>query len=124
MPTGKPWTPDGHLSVLTLPASTGEGAWERRTSKPSHSFLVSRVRPRQLICQRLNIITALTASLDAKELALHAYKLEYIKPGLIETPPIRSKTPITFYNCLHSSNYIKIFICTLHDRFKRFIRNI
>ena len=74
-----------------------------------------KVQPKQFICQRLNIIIALTASFNAKELALRAYKLEYIKLEFIESPPIRSKTSITFYNSLHSSNHIKIFICTLHD---------
>lgn len=85
---------------------------------------MSKVWPKQFICQHLNIITALTGSLDAKEPALHAHKLEYIKPKFIESGPIRSKTSITFYNSLHSSNYIKIFICTLHDIYKRFIKNI
>lgn len=83
-----------------------------------------KVQPKQFICQRLNIIIALTASFNAKELALRAYKLEYIKLEFIESPPIRSKTSITFYNSLHSSNHIKIFICTLHDIYKRFIKNI
>lgn len=64
----------------------------------------------QFICQHSDLITALTASLSAKEPALHAYKLEYIKPEFIESQPIRSKASITFYNSLHSSNYIKIFI--------------
>lgn len=56
--------------------------------------------------------------------ALQARKLEYIKPACAESRPIRSKTSITFYNCLHSSNYTKIFICTSHDRLKRFIKSI
>lgn len=85
---------------------------------------MSKVQPKQFICQRLNIVTALAASVHAKELALHACNLEYIKPELTESQPIRSKASITFYNSLPSSNHIKIFICTLHDTYKRFIKNI
>lgn len=107
-------------------------AAKRKEEKPAQGVFpaltspssVPKVWPKQFICQHLNIITALTGALCAREWALHACKLEYIKLEFIESPPIRSKTSITFYNSLHSSNYIKIFICTLHDIYKRFIENI
>lgn len=102
-----------------------EGKQEQGSAcSPKDPFRGAEVWPRQFICQHLNIITALTGSLEAKASALHAHKLEYFEPEFMESQPIRSKTSMTFYNSLHSSNYIKIFICTLHDIHKRFIKNI
>lgn len=61
---------------------------------------------------------------QAQESSEPARKLEHIKLDSTEPQPIRSEAPTTFYDSLLSSNYIKIFICTLHDTYKCFTKNI
>ena len=125
-PTGKPVVHDATaLGPQACSVSTEEGRKAHKADLRALAipFPAPKVQPEQFICQHLNLITALTASLDAKESALHTYKSEYIKPGFLESRPIRSELSITFYNSLHSSNYLKIFICALRDRYKRFIKN-
>ena len=126
-PTGARGPPRTPLSAPNLPRQQRGRRGSRSEADlpaPTVPSSVSKVRPKQFICQHLNIITALTGSPNAKASALHAHKLEHIKPGLMESRPIRRKASTTFYNSLHSSNHIKIFICTLHDTYKRFIKNI